>query len=268
MKDEYSVLQKNFLPSDLKPYLTKINIDGTIAVQAREMEKETSFLLDLARNNTFIKGVVGWIDLCSQNVQERLVHYEGDPLLKGFRMLIHDRIDPDFANSSSHARGVGYLERHNWTYDLLLRTIHLQSAIKLVDQYPTQKFVIDHIAKPIPDQSDWYAWLQGMRAISERPNVYCKLSGMVTEAQSDNWTAELFTPFLDEVIAAFGPERCMIGSDWPVCTCAADYIKTMNIVQEWAAQFSANEQSYIFGKTCGEFYNVAGTGSSFSSSES
>lgn len=257
MTDEYSALQNNFMPDDLIPYLVKTDIDGTIAVQARELEKETDFLLGLTHDYPIIKGVVGWIDLCSEEVSSSLDRYDNEPLLKGFRMLIHDRADPDFANSESHARGVGYLERYNKTYDLLLRTIHLPSAIKLVDRFPRQKFVVDHIAKPKPDGSDWEAWLKGIREISKRPNVYCKLSGLVTEANWNDWKPKMFHPFLDEVIDAFGPERSMIGSDWPVCTCAADYANTMGIVENWTTQFSPIEREYILGKACAEFYDVA-----------
>lgn len=257
MTDEYSALQNNFMPDDLKPYLVKTDIDGTIAVQAREMEKETDFLLGLTHDYPIIKGVVGWVDLCSEEVLSMLDRYGDEPLIKGFRMLIHDRADPEFANSELHARGVGYLERYNKTYDLLLRTIHLPSAIKLVDRFPSQKFVVDHIAKPNPDGSDWAVWLSGIIEISKRQNVYCKLSGLVTETNWNDWNPKLFHPYLDEVINAFGPERSMIGSDWPVCTCAADYANTMGIVENWAAQFSPIEREYIMGKTCAEFYDVA-----------
>ena len=256
MTDDLFALQNNFLPQDLEPLISQAGYEGTIAVQAREMEVETDFLLELANNNSIIKGVVGWVDLCSTDVKQSLERYADDSLLKGFRMIIHDHADLDFANSEAHARGIGYLEQYGWTYDLLLKTIHLPSAIQLVDRYPTQKFVVDHIAKPANDKSDWDVWLTGIRAIAERTNVFCKLSGLVTEGDWQNWNPTDFTPFLEEVLKAFSIERLMIGSDWPVCTLAADYGSAMNIVVSWAGQFNIDEREALFGRTCARFYDV------------
>ena len=256
MTDDLSDLQNNFLPHDLEPLLFQAGYEGTIAVQAREMEVETDFLLELANNNSIIKGVVGWVDLCSADVKQSLERYADESLLKGFRMIIHDHADLDFANSEAHARGIGYLEQYGWTYDLLLKTINLPSAIQLVDRYPTQKFVVDHIAKPANDKSDWDDWLTGIRAIAERTNVFCKLSGLVTEGDWQNWKPADFTPFLEEVLKAFSIERLMIGSDWPVCTLAADYGSAMNVVLSWAGQFNIDEREALFGKTCARFYDV------------
>jgi L-fuconolactonase len=256
MTDDLFALQNNFLPQDLEPLLSQAGYEGTIAVQAREMEVETDFLLKLANNNSIIKGVVGWVDLCSTNVKQSLERYADDSLLKGFRMIIHDHADLDFANSEAHARGIGYLEQYGWTYDLLLKTIHLPSAIQLVDRYPTQKFVVDHIAKPANDKCDWDVWLTGIRTIAERTNVFCKLSGLVTEGDWKNWKPADFTPFLEEVLKAFSIERLMIGSDWPVCTLAADYGSAMNVVENWAGQFNIDEREALFGRTCARFYDV------------
>lgn len=256
MTEELSVIKENFLPQDLEPYLSTAGYDGTIAVQARELEHETDFLLELARENAIIKGVVGWVNLCAPDVKQSLERYAGDPYLKGFRMLIHDQVDPDFASSDAHAHGIGLLEHYGWTYDLLLKTIHLPSAIRLVDRFPTQKFVVDHIAKPATDKSDWDAWLDGIQAIAQRPNVLCKLSGLVTEGDWKKWQPSDFTPFLDEVLNSFGFERLMIGSDWPVCTLAADYVKAMSVVENWATQFSDTECKQLFGTTCALFYDV------------
>lgn len=256
MTDDLFALQNNFLPQDIESLLSQAGYEGTIAVQAREMEVETAFLLELANNNSIIKGVVGWVDLCSTDVKQSLERYADDSLLKGFRMIIHDHADLDFANSEAHARGIGYLEQYGWTYDLLLKTIHLPSAIQLVDRYPTQKFVVDHIAKPANDKSDWDAWLTGICAIAERTNVFCKLSGLVTEGDWQNWKPADFTPFLEEVLKAFSIERLMIGSDWPVCTLAADYGSAMNVVENWAGQFNIDEREALFGRTCARFYDV------------
>ncbi|MBX2837572.1 MAG: amidohydrolase family protein [Gammaproteobacteria bacterium] len=257
MTAEYSVLGRNFLPADLEPLLRANDIDGCIAVQAREMSKETGFLLELAEQHSFIRGVVGWADLCDPNVGAGLERYADNPLLKGFRMLVHDREDIEFAASSDHARGVGMLANYNWTYDLLLRTIHLPAAQRLVDRFPNQSFVIDHIAKPRFDGSDWNIWLTDMQAIAERPNVMCKLSGLVTETDWSQWQSVDYARYLDAVINAFGANRCMFGSDWPVSTCATDYTSSRAVVTDWAGKLSETEQSAIFGGTCAHFYNVA-----------
>jgi len=256
MTDDLADLQRDFLPSDLAPLRAKTGIEGTIAVQAREKETETDFLLELAKHDSSIRGVVGWIDLCAENVEGRLEGYSGETLLKGHRMLVHDRLDPNFADSKPHLRGVSLLQKFGLTYDLLLRTVHLPSAIRLVDHLPNQPFVVDHIAKPKMDGSDWEAWESGIRAIAERPHVLCKLSGLVTEADWDNWKSETFTPYLDVVLETFGTDRLMIGTDWPVCTLAADYKTVVGLVTNWAAKMSEDEQEAIFGGNCARFYSA------------
>lgn len=256
MTDELGALRRNFLPEDLAPLRAQAGVDGTIAVQARELEIETDFLLGLAKSDPTIRGVVGWVDLCSPDVEARLERWSSEAALKGFRMLIHDRENPDFADSDAHARGVGFLGDHGLTYDLLLRTIHLPAAIRLVDRLPDQPFVVDHIAKPAMDGGDREAWESGMRRIAERPNVFCKLSGLVTEADWNNWRGQSFTPYLDTVFEAFGPDRLMIGSDWPVCTLAADYGDALDVVLQWSAALSADEQAGILGRNCARFYSV------------
>lgn len=256
MTEDLVAIRQNFLPADLAPLRTQAGIEGTIAVQAREVEAETDFLLELAARDSSIRGVVGWIDLCAPDIETRLEHYADASALKGYRMLIHDRADPDFADSADHARGVGCLAKHGLTYDLLLRTIHLPAAIRLVDRMANQPFVVDHIAKPLMDGSDWDEWEKGIRAIAEREHVLCKLSGMVTEADWSNWQAQTFKPYLDTVLEAFGPNRLMIGSDWPVCTLAGNYGETLAVVEDWAAALSADEQAAILGLTCARFYSV------------
>ena len=256
MTDELAALRQNFMPVDLAPLLSETGIDGSIAVQAREVVSETDFLLELAKTHNSIKGVVGWIDLCTNNVEAVLESYHGDPKLKGFRMLIHDRLDVDFADSALHFNGVSLLNKYNFTYDLLLRTIHLPSAIRLVQKLQNQPFVVDHIAKPLMDGSDMAAWKHGIKEISKFPNVMCKLSGLVTEGDWKNWRPADFVPYLDIVYDAFGADRLMVGSDWPVCTVAANYSATMNIVDEWVSRLSTDEQSLILGGTCAKFYSI------------
>ena len=256
MTDELTALKQNFMPTDLAPLLADTGRDGSIAVQAREVLSETNFLLELAQKHSSIKGVVGWIDLCADDVERVLDTFQNNPKLKGFRMLIHDRDNVDFADSEAHLNGVSLLNNYNFTYDLLLRTIHLPSAIRLVEKLPDQPFVVDHIAKPAMDGSDMEAWKRGIKEISKYPNVMCKLSGLVTEADWKNWHPSDFVPFLDIVFEAFGADRLMVGSDWPVCTVAANYKATLSIVDDWVSKLSTEEQSLILGETCAKFYSV------------
>lgn len=256
MTDDLAALRHDFLPADLAPLREALGIDGSVAVQAREVEAETDFLLALAAGHPSILGVVGWVDLCADDVAERLDRWSGEARLKGMRMLIHDRADPDFADSDAHARGVARLGERGLTYDLLLRTIHLPAAIRLVDRLPDQPFVVDHIAKPAMDGSDLEAWKRGISEIARRPNVMCKLSGMVTEAHWRGWRAEQFGPWLAHVLGAFGTDRLMIGSDWPVCTLAADYERTMRVVLDWTRALSDDERSAVLGGNCAGFYGI------------
>jgi len=256
MTDDLDALKQNFMPDDLVSLLVKAGMEGSIAVQAREVRAETDFLLALAKNHESIKGVVGWLDLCAEDVEASIESYHENSALKGFRMLIHDRADVDFADSPSHLRGVSILNKYGFTYDLLLRTVHLPAALRLVHKIQNQPFVVDHIAKPAMDGSDWEPWKSGIEKISKYPNVMCKLSGLVTEGDWKNWQASDFVPYLDTVLEAFGADRLMIGSDWPVCTIATDYHSTMNIVTQWAKQLTSEEQSLIMGGTCTQFYST------------
>jgi L-fuconolactonase len=256
MSDDLYALKQNFMPDDLAPLMATMGMEGSIAVQAREVVAETDFLLKLAKDHLSIKGVVGWLDLCADDVEASLESYDGNSKLKGFRMLIHDRPDVNFADSQGHLQGVSILKEYGYTYDLLLRTIHLPAAIRLVNKFQNQPFVVDHIAKPAMDGSDWEAWKDGIEKISQYPNVMCKLSGLVTEGDWEDWDASNFVPYLDTVIEAFGADRLMIGSDWPVCTIASGYQPTMGIVTQWIEKLTLTEQSAIMGDTCAQFYSV------------
>ena len=256
MTDDLVALQRDFLPADLAPLRASLGIDGSVAVQAREVEAETDFLLALAADDPSILGVVGWVDLCADDVDARLDRWAGEARLKGMRMLIHDRDDPRFAASEAHVRGVSRLGARGLTYDLLLRTVHLPAAIELVDRLPEQPFVVDHIAKPAMDGSDLDAWRRGIAEIARRPNVLCKLSGMVTEADWHGWRAETFEPYMAHVLDAFGTERLMIGSDWPVCTLAAGYEAAMRVVLDWSRALSGDERAALLGGNCARFYGL------------
>ena len=255
MDETHSALRRKFSPEHLWPLLQRSNYAGSIAVQARETPAETSYLLDLAAKHPFVLGVVGWLDMSAPDIENQLAAFVPNAKLRGLRMQIHDRSDDDFAASPAHVHGVSMLERHALTYDLLLRPQHLDAAIRLADKLPHQKFVVDHLAKP--GHSDFDFWRARIAEISKRPNVWCKLSGLVTEANWTSWRKDEFTKFLDVALNAFGPSRCMIGSDWPVCTLAADHDTALHIVEDHCATFSRDEQAGIFGLNCLDFYNIS-----------
>jgi L-fuconolactonase len=256
MTGDYAVLGRDYAVDALRPLLQAAGFDGTIAVQAREMRKETDYLLRLASAHPEIKGVVGWLDLCAPGIEQELAEYADRKELKGLRMLIHDRADPDFAISESHVNGVSKLARFGLTYDLLLKPPHLPAAIKLVDRLPNQMFVVDHIAKPDIKSQIMEPWRSLMLDLAKRPNVTCKLSSVITQADWTTWNDSQIFPFLDVALEAFGPHRIMIGSDWPVSTVAADYASTMGLLQRWSTRLSASEQAAFMGGNCARFYGI------------
>lgn len=256
MGAEMSVLHHDFGPSELAPLLSEIGFSGSVAVQARESEAENDALLQHAEDHEIVKGVVGWLDLCDPAIEARIAHYAQHRAFKGVRMLIHDHPDPDFARSEPHRRGVALLDKYGLSYDLLLKPPHLPAARALVDTLPGTRFVIDHIAKPRLAQGWDEDWAAGMAAMAERDNVWCKLSGMVTEAHWDRWQEAPYARYLDFVLEKFGAERLMIGSDWPVALCSTDYLAAMGVVMDWAERLSAPERDAILGRTCQAFYRI------------
>jgi L-fuconolactonase len=256
MTGEYAVLGRDFGIDALRPLLKNVGFSGTVAIQAREMRKETDYLLDLAAAHPEIKAVVGWLDLCTSNIECELEHYANRTKLKGLRMLIHDRPNPDFAMSDAHLNGVSKLAKFGLTYDLLLKPPHLPAAIRLVDRLPNQMFVVDHIAKPDIRHHIMEPWRSLVVELSRRPNVYCKLSSIITQADWQVWKDADILPFLDIVIEAFGADRIMVGSDWPVCTCAADFGATMGLFDRWSKQLSMSEQGAFMGGNCTRFYGI------------
>jgi L-fuconolactonase len=258
MTGDYAVLGRDFGVDALLPLLISAGNSGTIAVQAREMRKETDYLLQLAAAHCEIKGVVGWLDLCASGIDHDLEHFADEAKLKGLRLLIHDRPDTDFAISDAHVSGVSKLEEFGLTYDLLLKPPHLPAAIKLVDRLPKQMFVVDHIAKPKIRNQVMEPWRGLMLDLARRANVYCKLSSVITQADWQSWSDDQIFPFLDVALEAFGANRIMVGSDWPVSTCAADYATTMGLFARWSKQLSSSEQAAFMGENCARFYGVEG----------
>ena len=255
INDEMAVIRKDFLPEDLQPVLQENGVEGCIAVQADQTEAETDFLLQLAAENNFIKGVVGWVDLQAKNLQDRLEHYAHFPVIKGFRHILQGE-KPEFMLQSSFKNGFGLFKYYNFTYDILIYPRHLPAALQLVKQFPDVQFVIDHIAKPYIKNGLIDKWKEDMIAIAQYPNVHCKISGMVTEADMRNWKQPDFTPYLDVVTEAFGINRIMYGSDWPVCLAAGSYNAVMGIVKEYFASFSADERQSFFNKNASAFYHL------------
>lgn len=250
-------LKRDFLPRDLKQLLASEALDGSIAVQARQSLEETCWLLELAEQNGFIKGVVGWVDLCSTELPEQLERFARQPKLVGVRHVVQGEPDDEFMLRPEFRKGIARLAEHRLTYDLLLYPRHLPVAVKLVREFPKQPFVLDHIAKPDIAHGVLEPWDRDIRELADLGNVWCKVSGMVTEARWRQWRAEDFRPYLDVVFGTFGPERVMIGSDWPVCTVSASYAETLAIVKDYIRQFSEEQQSAILGANCAAFYGVA-----------
>lgn len=254
--DDMKVIQRDFLPIDLKPILEENGFDGCVAVQADQSEAETHFLLEQAKENDFIKGVVGWVDLRSPDLGSRLDYFSQFNKLKGFRHIVQAESDENFLLRPDFCNGIAQLEQYNFTYDILIFPKHLSVALAFVQQFPNQKFVIDHLAKPDFKQANFHEWEKGIREIANCKNVSCKISGLVTEADWNNWTELDFTYCLDVVTESFGIKRLLFGSDWPVSLLAATYKQSYAIVEHYFSKFSSEEQERIWGKNAIEFYNL------------
>jgi L-fuconolactonase len=256
INEDMAELKRDFLPADLQPLLAAEGLAGSIAVQARQDEEETQWLLQLAEENDFVKGVVGWVDLCSADVDEELKRLVDHPKFVGVRHILQGEPDDEFMLRMDFKRGIAKLAAHQLTYDLLLYPRHLPVAARLVRGFPEQPFVLDHIAKPLIADGLLEPWNRDIRELASFDNVWCKISGMVTEASWKDWEREDFRPYLDTVLEAFGPDRLMIGSDWPVCTVSGDYAATMGIVQDYLSQLDRGQQEDILGGNCARFYGV------------
>ncbi|WP_367281458.1 amidohydrolase family protein [Porifericola rhodea] len=256
INDSMSVLKQDFLPPDLKEEMDKSGFDGCVAVQASQSEEETDFLLKLAAEYDYIKGVVGWVDLCDINVRSRLQHYAHEKKLCGIRHVVQDEPDDYFLLRPDFMKGVKMLPEFNLTYDILIFEKHLPVALQFVGYMPECRFVLDHIAKPRIAAGVLTPWDDNMRSLAEYPNVYCKLSGMLTEADWKNWKADDLHAYLDVAMEAFGSDRLMIGSDWPVCRLAASYQEVMGLVEDYIGRLSADEQARILGQNAIDFYQL------------
>jgi len=250
-------IRLDFLPNDLQKELKYNGFDGAVAVQARQSLEETEWLLNLAEGNDFIKGVVGWVDLCSDDVGRQLRKYTSNPKLVGIRHIVQGEPDDRFMLRKDFMKGVGQLKEFNLTYDILIYPKHLPVANEFIKNFPEQPFVVDHLAKPFIKKSELEPWRSEIKRIAAFPDVCCKISGMVTEADWKNWKEDDFLPYMDTIYQAFGEDRIMFGSDWPVCLVAADYQQVINIVQLYFKnKVSSTGMDKFFGLNCKNFYNL------------
>ena len=250
------LIRRDFAPLDLQPVFEKNGIEACVAVQADQSEAENDFLLAYADKHDFIKGIVGWVNLRADNITERLDHYAGFRKIKGFRHVLQGEPDRALMLNPDFMRGVKALSQHEFTYDILIFPDQLGYANQFVKAFPDQKFVIDHIAKPDIKHKNIDKWASGIKAVAQNENVYCKLSGMVTEADWENWTINDFIPYLDVVFGAFGSKRIMFGSDWPVCNLAGGYDQMLLILKNYTSKLSADEQADFWGLNAIQFYNL------------
>lgn len=253
---DMQVLACDFGPDDLVAAAQSQGVVGSMAVQARQTLDETRHLIELAQQNSFLLGVVGWAPLASEGIETLLEEFSDSPKLKGLRHVVHDEPDDDFILGVDFNRGVQACLQSRLVYDILIFERHLPQTIQFVDRHPTGQFVLDHIAKPRIADGQLEPWRTNLKQLAERENVVCKLSGVVTEAAWESWTTESIKPYLDAAIDAFGPSRMMFGSDWPVCLLAAEYSAWVEAVKQWAASLSADERQSLFCDTAITTYNL------------
>jgi L-fuconolactonase len=254
--DEMAALRKNFLPQDLTRELAAAEIDGTIAVQARQTMDETRWLLQMADECEAIRGVVGWAPIAGENFPGVMEEFEHRPKLKGLRHVIQSEKDENYILREDFNSGIRTMLGSGLVYEILIYERHLPQTIDFVDEHPDQSFVLDHLAKPLIREGALEPWAARMRELGRRENVCCKLSGMVTEADWSAWTPESLRPYLDVAVEAFGTGRLMAGSDWPVCLVASGYGRWFEVLREYFAAFSVDERAAVFGETATAVYGL------------
>src|SRR5262249_34660353 len=254
--DSMKSLRRDFMPQDLEPELERNGFEGCVAVQARQTFEETLWLLELASRHPFVKAVVGWVDLRSPELRLQLESLCGNSKLAGIRHIVQTEPDDGFLMRSDFRRGIAMLEEFKLTYDILIYTRHLPVAAEFVAGFERQRFVLDHLAKPDLRSRELAMWSRGLRELAKFQNVYCKLSGLVTEADWDNWTEEDFIPYLDVAFECFGAARLMIGSDWPVCIVAGNYSRVVNVVKNYLQKFPSDVREAVLGETARGVYRL------------
>ena len=254
--ESMSPLRRDFLPDELTSELQRSGFDACIAVQARQTLQETRWLLHLANDAPVIAGVIGWIDLRASDVRSQLAEFAANPKFIGVRHIVQSEPDDHFLLQPDFLRGIAALEEFDLTYDILIYPRHLPIAAEFGARFPNQRFVLDHLAKPPIRSHDLKLWEAGIRALADLPNVMCKLSGLVTEADWKEWRPEHIRPCFDVAFDAFGPARLMIGSDWPVCTVAGSYGRVMGLVKDYLSRFSIEVQDGILGGNAEKLWNL------------
>jgi L-fuconolactonase len=255
-------LRRDFLPDDLAPLVSRAGFDGVVAVQACHAWSETAWLLDLAARYSFVRGVVGWVDLCADDVRDALGRAAGDRRLVGVRHIAQDEPDDRFLVRPAFLRGIEALGELDLAYDILVYPRHLPVALELAQRFPAQRFVLDHLGKPDIRGGALEDWARALRALSACPNVWAKLSGLVTEADWSAWRADQIRPCLEVAFECFGPQRLLIGSDWPVCTLAGDYERVMDVVAGFLAGRPAAERDAVLGGNAARFWHLEDGGES------
>jgi L-fuconolactonase len=250
-----AALRQDFLPADAQREMTAANVQTAIAVQARQTLEETQWLLELAEENPFIAGVVGWVDLQAQDIDDQLDRLSRRPRLVGVRHIVQGEPD-SFLERPAFLHGVGRLERYGLTYDILVYARQLPSAVAFARAFPRQRFVLDHLGKPDIKGKELREWRRHFGLLAALPNVCCKLSGLVTEAEWSSWTRLDLRPYLDFALEAFGPSRLMIGSDWPVCTVAGSYQTVIGLVRDAIKEYSESEQAQMLEGTARDFFHL------------
>ena len=253
--DEMCVLRRDFLPGEFETVLMGAGMDGSIAVQADQSEMETRFLLEIAERHPAVLGVVGWVDLLASNLSERLEFFSRFERFRGVRHIAQAEPD-DFLERTDVQRGIGKLRHFDLTYEILVYPRQLPAALALVEQLPDQAFVLDHMAKPLIAEGVTEPWATQMRELAKHPNVWCKVSGLVTEGDRTRWRSPDFRPYLDVAFEAFGPGRLMFGSDWPVCLLAAEYKQVVELIEAYVEQLSSTERADVFGRNAVTFYDL------------
>ncbi len=256
ISEDMKVIRRDFSPGDLAPLLKELKFEGTVAVQADESMVETDFLLNLAHKNDFIKAVVGWIDLRTNDAESAMQSLKSHKKLAGFRAIIQGAEDDAYLKNPIFHKNVQLLSKYDYSYDLLVFHKQMEALVHFTDKLPDNKLILDHIGKPDIKNKEIKQWKEQVRILASNPNIYCKLSGMLTEADYQHWTYDDIMPYMEISAEYFGTDRLCFGSDWPVCLLAGSYKQVYDVVDRFAAQLNSTEREKIFGTNAAAFYNI------------
>jgi L-fuconolactonase len=256
ISDEMSVLRKDFMPEELKTPLADFSFDGSVVVQANETYAENDFLLDIAQKHNYIKGIVGWINLLDPNAEIKMIALKSIPSIVGFRTIMQGSPDEKYLGNKLFYENVKRLASFDYTFDLLVHNNQLDSLIRFTDKLPDNRFILDHLGKPAIKNKEYKEWKSEIKILAANPNMYCKLSGMTTEADLKNWTYNDLYPYMEIAAEYFGIDRICFGSDWPVCLAAGSFATTYSVVDQFCAQLKQEEKDKIFGQNTKDFYKL------------